>query len=169
MTSQGNHMTAPALKTFTFVPGLDLRSIDREESPWFVARDALNALGLVATTTSLDGIEAEDKVRESLGMRGLAPWLVSEAGLYSLVFGSQQDNAKDFQRWVTKAVLPSFREKRRSRRLPQVTLWRAMNSPVRFSSLSPNVSSVDIAARLDAASNPSAEAIHCDRRSSSSG
>lgn len=35
---------------------------------------------------------------------------VNESGLYSLIFGSKLDKAKDFKRWVTSEVLPSIRK-----------------------------------------------------------
>ena len=36
--------------------------------------------------------------------------LVNEAGMYSLIFGSQLPAAKKFKRWVTHEVLPSIRK-----------------------------------------------------------
>lgn len=41
---------------------------------------------------------------------GRAPILISEAGLYALIFKSQKPTAKDFQRWVTHEVLPTLRK-----------------------------------------------------------
>ena len=35
---------------------------------------------------------------------------INESGLYSLILRSKMDKAKDFQRWVTKEVLPSIRK-----------------------------------------------------------
>ena len=35
---------------------------------------------------------------------------VTESGLYSLIFGSKQERAKEFKRWVTSEVLPSIRK-----------------------------------------------------------
>ena len=35
---------------------------------------------------------------------------ISESGLYSLIFGSRLESAKNFKRWVTKDVLPSIRK-----------------------------------------------------------
>ena len=36
--------------------------------------------------------------------------VINESGLYSLIFGSKLDSAKDFKRWVTSEVLPSIRK-----------------------------------------------------------
>lgn len=35
---------------------------------------------------------------------------VNESGLYSLIFGSKLDSAKQFKRWVTSEVLPAIRK-----------------------------------------------------------
>ena len=35
---------------------------------------------------------------------------INESGLYSLIFGSRLESAKEFKRWVTKDVLPSIRK-----------------------------------------------------------
>ena len=35
---------------------------------------------------------------------------INEYGLYSLIFGSRLESAKNFKRWVTKDVLPSIRK-----------------------------------------------------------
>lgn len=42
-------------------------------------------------------------------MRGQAPWLVTEAGLYRLVMRSNKPEASEFQFWVTDTVLPTIR------------------------------------------------------------
>lgn len=36
--------------------------------------------------------------------------VINESGLYSLIFGSKLETAKDFKRWVTSDVLPSIRK-----------------------------------------------------------
>lgn len=35
---------------------------------------------------------------------------ITESGVYALIFGSKQERAKDFKRWVTSEVLPSIRK-----------------------------------------------------------
>lgn len=35
---------------------------------------------------------------------------ITESGVYSLIFGSKQERAKEFKRWVTSEVLPSIRK-----------------------------------------------------------
>lgn len=37
--------------------------------------------------------------------------LISESGLYALIFKSNKPSAKQFRKWVTKEVIPSIRKK----------------------------------------------------------
>ncbi|MDF3822001.1 BRO family protein [Leptospira sp. 96542] len=98
------------LTSYDFAPGMALRVIEREGQPWFVAKDACGALGIVNMTQALEEINARDKSIHSIGLRGKAPWLVSESGLYAMIFKSRKPEAKDFQRWVTSVVLPAIRK-----------------------------------------------------------
>ena len=36
--------------------------------------------------------------------------MINESGLYAAIFGSKQENAKKFKKWVTSEVLPSIRK-----------------------------------------------------------
>lgn len=36
--------------------------------------------------------------------------IINESGLYSLIFGSKLETAKQFKRWVTSEVLPALRK-----------------------------------------------------------
>jgi hypothetical protein len=97
------------VQNFTFVPGVELRAIILEEQPWFMARDVLDALDITNTATSvLANLADEDKRRFSLGLPGKSPWLVSESGLYDMIFRSKKPEAAAFQKWVTKEVLPAI-------------------------------------------------------------
>ena len=49
-----------------------------------------------------------DKTSPSFGQRGAT--LINESGVYSLVFGSKLESAKEFKHWVTHDVLPSIRK-----------------------------------------------------------
>ena len=40
----------------------------------------------------------------------VATTFINESGVYSLIFGSKQERAKEFKRWVTSEVLPSIRK-----------------------------------------------------------
>ena len=93
--------------------GATLRTLtDENGEPWFVAKDACDALGYTNASKAIsDHVDSEDKLNNeslsSLGQRG--GWLVNESGLYSLVLSSKLPTAKEFKRWVTHEVLPQIR------------------------------------------------------------
>ncbi len=84
--------------------------IDREGVPWFVAADVCKILGLTNTTVALHHLAPAEKTKADLGMRGQWPNLISESGLYKLVMRSDKPEARQFQDWVTRDVLPAIRK-----------------------------------------------------------
>ena len=103
-------MPTPALLPFTF-DTKNLRTILRRGEPWFHAADAAGALGYSNTAEAIrDHVEVEDKQSVPLGLPGVAPLFISEAGLYALIFSSRLEGAVRFRRWVTKEVIPSIRK-----------------------------------------------------------
>ena len=89
---------------------------------WFRGKDIVKALGYVKTSNAiLKHVNDNDKsILEDLrrGAQIEAPFkneqggsiFINESGLYSLIFGSGLELAKNFKRWVTKDVLPSIRK-----------------------------------------------------------
>ncbi len=95
--------------------GHKVRVVESEGEPWFVAMDVCGALGLTTVggatrhLFNLNQIEV-DRYRIK-GQRGGKPTaIVSESGLYKLVMRSDKPEAKGFQDWVTKTVLPAIRK-----------------------------------------------------------
>jgi len=43
-------------------------------------------------------------------LKGSKITMVNESGVYSLVFGSKLETAKQFKKWVTSEVLPTIRK-----------------------------------------------------------
>ncbi|MFN7009050.1 MAG: Bro-N domain-containing protein [Allorhizobium sp.] len=84
--------------------------------PWFSGADVLHVLygrsGGIAHVYKAVGEEEKRKVkRVHLGMTpGRDTMLLSESGLYKLVLRSDKPEAKPFQDWVTKEVLPAIRK-----------------------------------------------------------
>ena len=102
----------PAVATYSF-NGMDLRVVEIDGAPWFVAKDVCSVLDLKAkyATNRCDGDEKRKVARSDLGMLpGQAMIIVSESGLYKLVMRSDKKEAKQFQDWVTREVLPSIRK-----------------------------------------------------------
>ena len=107
-------------QVFQFKQQQDVRAILIDGEPWFVAADVCSALGIGNVSLAVNG-RAD---RESDGLdedeRGIATvntpsgdqqmLVVSESGLYSLIFKSRKPEAKAFKKWVTAEVLPAIRK-----------------------------------------------------------
>lgn len=90
-----------------------IRTTEINDEVWFVGKDVAEALGYTNPSKAIsDHVNEDDKLNNdsllSLGQRG--GWLINESGVYSLIFGSKLESAKDFKHWVTKEVLPSLRK-----------------------------------------------------------
>ncbi len=98
------------LTTFDF-DSLAVRVVDREGQPWFVAADVCKALGISNTTVAMRLLDLDERARFNLGLRGLgAANILTESGLYKLIMRSDKPQARKFQDWVTKVVLPAIRK-----------------------------------------------------------
>ena len=87
---------------------------------WFRGKDIAKTLGYEKTRNAiLKHVDDDDKsILEDI-RRGLQigasfkneqgdSIFINESGLYSLIFGSRLESARNFKRWVTKDVLPSI-------------------------------------------------------------
>ncbi|WP_026908921.1 phage antirepressor [Paucisalibacillus globulus] len=96
----------PITKVFE---GHQLRIIERNNEPWFVAKDVCNILGILNPTDTLKRLEENERARFNLGRQGAAN-IVNESGLYELIFASRKAEAKEFKNWIKRDVLPSIRK-----------------------------------------------------------
>lgn len=114
MTTPRIVRAAPVLSTFTFTPsdtlGMSLRALTREGEPWFNAADVCSALGIANVSQAVQRLDDDEKAMLNIGLRGSAPWFVSESGLYALILRSDKAEAKAFRKWVTREVLPTIRK-----------------------------------------------------------
>ena len=83
-----------------------------EGEPWFVAKDICDVLGLTNSRKATSVLD-DDERRASLivtpyGSQTMT--IVSESGLYNLIFQSRKPQAKAFRKWVTSEVLPAIRQ-----------------------------------------------------------
>lgn len=96
--------------------GIDqtIRVVELNGEPWFVAVDIYPALGLKQWGGVLNPLDDSEKTKRGRTSVGLSPgrdlWLISESGLYKLVMRCDKPQAKAFQDWVTKVVLPAIRK-----------------------------------------------------------
>ena len=91
--------------------GTQVRVVTIKGEPWFVAADVCRALGLENTTKALKALDTDQqRLTRVQGMRGSSANLISESGLYKLVLRSDKAEARQFQDWVTREVLPAIRK-----------------------------------------------------------
>lgn len=82
--------------------------------PWFVGRDVCRALSLENTAQALSRLRDNERndtltTNDAIG-RERAATLISEAGVYRLVFTSRSDAAERFKDWLCYEVLPALRK-----------------------------------------------------------
>lgn len=92
--------------------GAQIRTVIKEEDPWFVAKDVCDALEIGNVSDALRRLEDDEKglvLIDTLG--GQQSVLgVNESGIYELTLGSRKKEAKAFKRWVKREVLPTIRK-----------------------------------------------------------
>ena len=100
----------------------EISVIKYRDDIWFRGKDIAKALGYEKTHNAmLKHVDDDDKsILEDIRRRPQieAPFkneqggsiFINESGLYSLIFGSRSESAKNFKRWVTKDVLPSIQK-----------------------------------------------------------
>ena len=86
-----------------------IRVIERDGEPWFVAADVCNVLDLSNPTIAVSRLDEDERAKFNLGRQGDAT-IVNEPGLYTLVPGSRKPEAKAFKRWITHEVIPTIRK-----------------------------------------------------------
>jgi hypothetical protein len=91
--------------------GTELRTAVIDERPWFVGVDVCRGLDLKNPNQSLARLRPDEKgVRSTDTLRGKQDLIiVSEPGLYRLVFSSRKPSAERFQDWIYHEVLPALR------------------------------------------------------------
>lgn len=111
------------LQNFNF-KGAEVRTMLINDEPYFVGKDVAEILGYKDPKRAVtQHVDRED--RKSLSIKAWGDslpslWntkndysnktLITESGLYSLIFDSQLPTAKEFKRWVTSEVLPAIRK-----------------------------------------------------------
>lgn len=94
----------------------EIRTIIIDGEPYFVAKDIAEKLAYVKTSNMLKLVDTDDKKcllgsdLEPLGITYPKMSFINESGLYAAIFGSKQENAKKFKKWVTSEVLPQIRK-----------------------------------------------------------
>lgn len=114
-----------AVKCFTHPVFGQVRVIDDNASGelLFCANDVTNALGYSNGRDAISRhVDIRDVVKHDMGVvtgkkaygtdayQTVVTTFINESGVYSLIFSSKQERAKEFKHWVTSEVLPSIRK-----------------------------------------------------------
>ena len=114
-----------AVKVFTHPVFGQVRVIDDNASGelLFCANDVTNALGYSNGRDAISRhVDIRDVVKHDMGVvtgkkadgtdayQAVVTTFINESGVYSLIFSSKQERAKEFKHWVTSEVLPSIRK-----------------------------------------------------------
>ena len=89
-----------------------IRVVERDGEPWFVAVDICGALDIANSRDALTRIDEDEKgvaLTDTLGGAQEVA-VVNEPGLYSLVLGSRKSEARAFKRWIRHDVIPAIRK-----------------------------------------------------------
>lgn len=129
--------------------GNEVRTIQRDDAPWFAGKDVCEVFGDTNHNRSLSRVFDEDKivvpVETIAGVRNVI--FISEMGLYNLLFSMQPQKANSggvqdaypkeiririeqlqrFRRWVTHEVLPSIRK--HGAYMTPVTIEKVLSDP----------------------------------------
>lgn len=105
----------------------EVRSFIKENTPWFVAKDVCDVLGLTNPTESLKALDDDEKSTLRISEGGPAANIINESGLYTLVLRSNKPQAKKFKKWVTAEVLPAIRK--HGAYMTENTIEKALASP----------------------------------------
>ena len=91
----------------------EIRTVTINDEIYFVGKDVADILGYQNGSRDINRhVDAEDrsvaKLETLSGTREMT--VITESGLYALIFGSKLESAKRFKHWVTSEVLPAIRK-----------------------------------------------------------
>lgn len=102
-----------AIQQFNFEGKYQIRVVERDGEPWFVAVDVCGVLGILNSSDAIKRLD--DDERDDLDLidpigRKQRVNVINEPGLYSFILRSDKPEAKAFKRWITHDVIPSIRK-----------------------------------------------------------
>lgn len=89
-----------------------VRMFEDTGNPWFVGADVCRALGIEKPRNALDRLDEDEKGARTVGTPGGPQEMIviSEPGVYRLVFSSRKPIAERFKRWLAHEVIPAIRK-----------------------------------------------------------
>ena len=94
--------------------GEQFRAQKINDDPWFVATDVCQILGISNNRDAVSRLDDDERmdgvgITDTVGRRNYVT-IVSESGLYALIFQSRKPEARKFRKLVTSEILPSIRK-----------------------------------------------------------
>jgi prophage antirepressor-like protein len=98
-----------------------IRTAMKNGEPWFVLKDACDTLEISNSRDAAARLDDDEKDVCIIDTLGGAQKLtiISESALYKIIMLSRKSEAKLFQRWITREVLPQIRKTGSYIRTPQ--------------------------------------------------
>ena len=90
-----------------------VRTIIMDGEPWFVAKDICDILEISNSRDAISRLDVDEKNTVAItdGTPGNPNMtIISESGVYALIFTSRKPEAENFKRWIRKEVIPSIRK-----------------------------------------------------------
>lgn len=92
----------------------DIRAVEIDGEPWFVAADVCRILDLGNPSQALSRLDEDEKSNTLISNEGIRGnpnvAIVNEPGLYTLVLGSRKPEVKPIKRWLAHDVIPAIRK-----------------------------------------------------------
>lgn len=90
----------------------NMTTIEIDGDAWFVANEVCKLLGIKNTSDAVSRLDDDEKGVSVIPTPSgdQEKLIVSESGLYALIFRSKKPSAKKFRKWVTKEVIPAVRK-----------------------------------------------------------
>lgn len=123
-----------ALQVFHY-EGQQVRTVEKDGESWFVAKDVCDILDIQNPTDTIKTLDNDERARYYLGRQGEAN-IITESGVYELIFKSRKPEAKNFRRWLRKEVLPQIK------RTGAYVSDAALNNPEFVKSLSERITAI---------------------------
>ena len=100
------------ISNFAFEDHL-VRVVKQGDEPWFVGRDVCKVLQIKNETQAMSRLDSDERrdgvcITDPIG-REQSVIVVSEPGVFRLVFSSRKPEAERFKRWLAHEVLPELR------------------------------------------------------------
>ena len=89
-----------------------VRTVVKDGEPWFIAKDVCDILEISNSRDAISRLDDDEKdvaiADTPGGMQSMT--VISESGIYALIFTSRKPEAENFKRWIRKDVIPSIRK-----------------------------------------------------------